>query len=124
MALVIYQDLSLFPNLTVAENIAFDRHTDKTIRGVSLKEINARARQILDTMKISLLCDALVEELSIADRQLVAIARALATNAHFIIMDEPTSLSDTQGRSTLCSPLFVSLVRKGITILFVSHKPR
>ena len=118
---VIYQDLSLFPNLTVAENITFDRHTDKTIRGVSWKEINARARQILDTMKISLLCDALVEELSIADRQLVAIARALATNAQLIIMDEPTS-SLTRREVNVMFSIIRELREKGITILFVSHK--
>ena len=78
---VIYQDLSLFPNLTVAENIAFNQHTDKAFKGVNWKRINETAKNTLDMMHINLDLSADVSSLSIADRQLVAIARALATNA-------------------------------------------
>lgn len=118
---VIYQDLSLFPNLTVAENIAFDSHTDRTVKGVDWKAIRTRAQEVLDTMKIRLRTDALVEELNIADRQLVAIARALATNARLIIMDEPTS-SLTRREVNVMFSIIRELREKGITILFVSHK--
>lgn len=118
---VIYQDLSLFPNLTVAENIAFDSHTDRTVKGVDWKAIRTRTQEVLDTMKIRLRTDALVEELNIADRQLVAIARALATNARLIIMDEPTS-SLTRREVNVMFSIIRELREKGITILFVSHK--
>ncbi|MFQ8897892.1 MAG: ATP-binding cassette domain-containing protein [[Clostridium] scindens] len=62
-----------------------------------------------------------MEELSIADRQLVAIARALATNAKLLIMDEPTS-SLTRKEVNVLFTIIKSLQAKGLTILFVSHK--
>ena len=91
---VIYQDLSIFPNLTVAENIAFDQHVDSAVKGVNWSRMYKKAQEVLDRMKIQLDLDVLVEELSIADRQLVAIARALATNAKLLIMDEPIEIAE------------------------------
>lgn len=118
---VIYQDLSLFPNLTVAENIAFDRHSDKSVKGVSWTQIYKKAQEVLELMQIQLNLESLVEELSIADRQLVAIARALATNAKLLIMDEPTS-SLTRKEVNVLFSIIKSLQAKGLTIMFVSHK--
>ena len=80
-----------------------------------------KAQEVLDRMKIQLGLDVLVEELSIADRQLVAIARALATNAKLLIMDEPTS-SLTRKEVNVLFTIIKSLQAKGLTILFVSHK--
>lgn len=118
---VIYQDLSLFPNLTVAENIAFDRHVDKSVKGVNWTQIYAQAEEVISRMDIKLNLESLVEELSIADRQLVAIARALATNARILIMDEPTS-SLTRKEVNVLFSIIKSLQEKGMTIMFVSHK--
>lgn len=118
---VIYQDLSLFPNLTVAENIAFDRHTDKSVKGVSWAQMYRQAQEVIDLMQIKLNLESLVEELSIADRQLVAIARALATNARILIMDEPTS-SLTRKEVNILFSIIKKLQDKGMTIMFVSHK--
>lgn len=118
---VIYQDLSLFPNLTVAENIAFDRHIDPSVRGVSWSAMRSQAQEVMDRMHISLDPDRLIEELSIADRQLVAIARALATNAKILIMDEPTS-SLTRKEVNVLFSIIKGLQEKGMTIMFVSHK--
>lgn len=118
---VIYQDLSLFPNLTVAENIAFDRHVDKSVKGVNWTQIYAQAEEVIGRMDIKLNLESLVEELSIADRQLVAIARALATNARILIMDEPTS-SLTRKEVNVLFSIIKSLQEKGMTIMFVSHK--
>ncbi|WP_331678748.1 sugar ABC transporter ATP-binding protein [[Clostridium] scindens] len=118
---MIYQDLSIFPNLTVAENIAFDQHVDSAVKGVNWSRMYKKAQEVLDRMKIQLDLDVLVEELSIADRQLVAIARALATNAKLLIMDEPTS-SLTRKEVNVLFTIIKSLQAKGLTILFVSHK--
>lgn len=118
---VIYQDLSLFPNLSVAENIAFDNHVDKNVSGVNWTQIHEKAEAVLKMMKIQLDLDSLVEELSIADRQLVAIARALASNAKLLIMDEPTS-SLTRKEVNVLFKIIKNLQEKGMTIMFVSHK--
>ena len=118
---VIYQDLSLFPNLTVAENIAFDRHIDPSVRGVNWNSMRAQAEEVMDRMHIHLDPGRLIEELSIADRQLVAIARALATNAKILIMDEPTS-SLTRKEVNVLFSIIKGLQEKGMTIMFVSHK--
>ena len=114
---VIYQDLSLFPNLTVAENIAFNQHTDKAFKGVNWKRINETAKNTLDMMHINLDLSADVSSLSIADRQLVAIARALATNAKLLIMDEPTS-SLTRKEVDGLFTIVRKLKEQGITVIF------
>ena len=118
---VIYQDLSLFPNLTVAENIAFNLNTEAGAKPVSWHEFCAVAKSTLDMMRVNLELDREVSTLSIADRQLVAIARALATNAKLIIMDEPTS-SLTRKEVNVLFSIIRDLNAKGLTVMFVSHK--
>lgn len=118
---VIYQDLSLFPNLCAAENICFDRYTDPEVRGVSRSLMYEEAEEVMRRMQISLDLTKTVDSLSIADRQLVAIARALATNARILIMDEPTS-SLTRKEVNVLFSIIRSLQEKGMTVLFVSHK--
>lgn len=86
---MIYQDLSLFPNLSVWENIAINHYH----RGVLVRrsELRRSAEQAMRSINVSLPLDAAVESLSIARCQLVAICRALAQDARLIIMDEPTA---------------------------------
>ncbi len=116
---VIYQDLSLFPNLTVAENIMINAYHHQTLRNSS--EMIHRAQEVLDEMQAWICPTDLVEELTISKCQLVAIARALAENAKLIIMDEPTaSLTQNEVKHLLS---YVKLLKKkGIAIIFVSHK--
>ncbi|MDR2186019.1 MAG: ATP-binding cassette domain-containing protein, partial [Treponema sp.] len=116
---VIYQDLSLFPSLTVAENIAFYDTIKNKRPFVDWKKIRASAQKALDSIKERLDPEALVADLSIAGRQLVAIARSLALNAQLIIMDEPTS-SLTRKEVNVLFSVIKDLRKKGITILFVS----
>jgi simple sugar transport system ATP-binding protein len=117
---VIYQDLSLFPNLTVAENIAVGRHLGR-LRPVDWSAIRATAEAAMKRIDVALDLDAKVEDLSIANRQLVAICRAMAADAKLVIMDEPTaSLTRHEVDSLLA--LVRELKRKGICIVFVSHR--
>ncbi len=88
---VIYQDFSLFPNLTVAENIAINEQVASGKRLVNWKEIEDIAREGLTKINVSLPLDVTVETLSTADRQLIAIAKALLAKGRIIIMDEPTT---------------------------------
>lgn len=118
---VIYQDLSLFPNLTVMENIAIHR----LLPGGSLL-VNRRAMRelALETMvRIGVQLDPFrkVETLSIADRQLVAICRALAAKASLVIMDEPTA-SLTRHEVNGLLRVVNELKAAGICVVFVSHK--
>ena len=117
---VIYQDLSLFPNLTVAENIAVGRHLGPP-QLVNWRTIHATAEAAMARIGASLDPFARVEDLSIASRQLVAISRAMAADARLVIMDEPTS-SLTRHEVDALIRLVADLKRSGICIVFVSHR--
>lgn len=117
---VIYQDLSLFPNLTVAENIAIGQHTGRFKR-VNWKKIYEIAAEAVARIGVSLDLNDKVADISIAQRQLVAICRAMAANARLVIMDEPTS-SLTRHEVDALLKLTLQLKQRGITIVFVSHR--
>ena len=117
---VIYQDLSLFPNLSVAENIAVASHLDAP-RAVNWRAIRATAQAAMERVGAALDPDARVEDLSIANRQLVAICRAMAADAKLVIMDEPTA-SLTRHEVDALIRLVADLKRAGICIVFVSHR--
>ena len=96
---VIWQDLALFPEMSVAENIAFERNLGARPSRVSQPAMRREAAAILDRLGVSVDLSAPVRSLSIAKRQLVAIARALVAEASLIFMDEPTaSLSRARPR--------------------------
>ncbi len=118
---VIYQDFSLFPNLTVAENIAINYQISHRRFWVKWREVNEIAAGALKRIKVELDLGVQVASLPIADRQLIAIARALLQDARLIIMDEPTTAL-TQKEVKSLFEVINSLKNDGISILFVSHK--
>lgn len=119
--MVIYQDFSLFPNLSVAENIAFAREIHNGERYASQKRNRRLATEVLQRIGVTIPINERVEKLSVAHKQLVAIARALASEAKLIIMDEPTTaLTEREVRSLL--QIIRKLKEDGIAVLFVSHK--
>ncbi|MFV2035420.1 MAG: sugar ABC transporter ATP-binding protein, partial [Halocynthiibacter sp.] len=116
-----FQDFSLFPNLTVAENIAFS--TQLSNRSVFFKKRHSRdiARSVLQRIGVDISLDARVESLPVAHKQLVAICRALAGEARLIIMDEPTTaLTEREVHSLL--GIIRRLKQDGVAVVFVSHK--
>jgi simple sugar transport system ATP-binding protein len=117
---VIYQDLSLFPNLTVAENIAMAHHLGG-LRRVDWRAMRKAALAAMARIDVALDPDARISDLSIAGRQLVAICRALAADARLLIMDEPTA-SLTRHEVDALIRLVSDLKRHGICIVFVSHR--
>lgn len=118
---VIYQDLSLFPNLTVAENIAFEHNLGSMLGWYSEKTIRQTAEKIIHELKFDLALDARVSGLSIAQRQQVAICRALVADARLVIMDEPTaSLTRTEVNQLLRTVRY--LKENNICVVFVSHR--
>ncbi|MDK2896561.1 MAG: simple sugar transport system ATP-binding protein [Candidatus Atribacteria bacterium] len=118
---VIYQDFSLFPNLTVAENIGINRVISKGGRVVNWKEVYESAKEGLSRVGTDISLDAITGKLPAADRQIIAIARALLEDARLIIMDEPTTAL-TQREIQYLFKTIKDLKKQGISILFVSHK--
>jgi simple sugar transport system ATP-binding protein len=118
---VIYQDFSLFPNLTVAENIALNEQLAAGRRVVNWRHVRNVAEDAVAQIEVHLPLDARVEEMSVANKQLIAIAKALRQNAQLIIMDEPTSALTEREIRTLFT-VIRRLQERGIAFLFVSHK--
>ncbi len=118
---VIYQDLSLFPNLSVAENIAAHHFLPGSHFWLRRKAMQKLAQKTMARIGVTLDPNRYVEKLSIADRQLVAICRALAAEATLVIMDEPTaSLTRIEVNGLL--RVVNELKNAGICVVFVSHK--
>lgn len=118
---VIYQDFSLFPNLTVAENISLNQQLASGRQLINWKEMFRTAEKGLARINIDLPLEAIVSTLSTADRQLIAITKALLANARIIIMDEPTTAL-TQKEVASLFKIINDLKSRGISTLFVSHK--
>ena len=120
---VIYQDFSLFNNLTVAENLALSTQLNERRRTTSRRQVQDIARRAASALDVHLDLDAEVGSLPVSGKQLVAIARALLSHPRLLIMDEPT----TALTGTEIAVLFrvVRDIRdKGVAVVFVSHKMR
>ncbi len=118
---VIYQDFSIFPNLTVMENLAFNQILSEKKKFVHKKEFRRIAEEAVKKINFQVDLDARVESLPVAEKQLIAISRALLHNAKLIIMDEPTTAL-TRREVLRLFDIIEELKKEGITILFVSHK--
>jgi simple sugar transport system ATP-binding protein len=118
---IIYQDLSLFPNLTVAENISVNQMLESNKQTVNWKSVRETAKKALAEIGENIPLDERVENLSVAKKQIIAISRALTQNAKLIIMDEATSAITKEEVDHLFS-IILELKKRGISTLFVSHK--
>ncbi|MGL5722167.1 MAG: sugar ABC transporter ATP-binding protein [Brevinema sp.] len=118
---VIYQDFSLYPNLTVEENLAYNYFLSKNSLFVSYRKMREVALKALDSIKIKLPLQKLAGSLTIAERQMVSIAKALLDDAKIIIMDEATTAL-TQKEVQNLQTMIQDLQKQGIALIFVSHK--
>ncbi|MEZ5936507.1 MAG: sugar ABC transporter ATP-binding protein [Alphaproteobacteria bacterium] len=118
---VIWQDLALFPHLSVAENIAFEGNLGARPHWVRRTAFREVARATLDRIGFAVDLDQTVGELSIARRQLVAICRALVADARIVFMDEPTA-SLTRAETEALFGVVRTLSADGIAVVFVSHR--
>jgi putative ABC transport system ATP-binding protein len=113
----IFQFFNLLPSLSCLENVALPLH----LRGWPRKKIEARARELLDLVKLGARIDHLPDELSGGERQRVAIARALSVFPPILLADEPTGNLDTQTGLEILE-LMRNLHRElGSTVLIVTH---
>jgi ribose transport system ATP-binding protein len=117
---MIPQEFNLIPTLSVFENIFLGSEIKKGIL-LDKKQMRKKTRQLLDELKTSLSPDALIEKLSVAEKQMVEIAKALVHESDILIMDEPTTVL-TQFEVEILFDLIRRLKEKNVTILFISHK--
>ncbi|WP_327009284.1 sugar ABC transporter ATP-binding protein [Dactylosporangium sp. NBC_01737] len=118
---VIYQEPTLFPDLTVAENIFIGRQPLRSMRRVDTAAMRARAAELFDRLGVHIDPDRPARGLSIADQQLVEIAKALSFDARILVMDEPTAaLSGVEVERLFA--VARALRDGGAAVLFISHR--
>lgn len=118
---IIYQELALVPEMSVAENIFLGREPRRAFGLLNLKELYQRSAALLDRLGVSLDLRLPVSELTIAQRQLVEIAKALSQDADLIVMDEPSAILAGAELDQLFR-IIASLVEQGVTIIYISHR--
>ena len=116
----IYQEFTLIPHLTVAENIYFGKEAGRGVF-VDKKAMNASARALMDDMGIDLDPSAFVCDLGIAYQQIVEIAKAVAANSKILIMDEPTAPL-TNKETQMLFQIIEKLRSRNVTIIYISHR--
>src|SRR5258708_1410981 len=117
---VIFQEFNLLPHLSVAENIFINR---EPLRGFTIDwaRMYQSAADVLAMLEIDLDPRVLVESLSVAQQQLVEIARALSFKAQVIVMDEPTAALNDREVDRLLE-IVRSLAKSGVSVVYVSHR--
>jgi NitT/TauT family transport system ATP-binding protein len=118
--ILIFQELGLFPWLTVAQNVEFGMR----MQGLSKQEREGKTREYLRLVHLAKFKDSYVHQLSGGMRQRVALARALATEPDVLLMDEPFAALDAQTRDLLHDELERIWAETGRTIIFVTHNVR
>lgn len=118
---VIWQDLALFPQMSVAENIAFEGVLGNVPKVVNYRNMRVNAREVLARLGVTLDLEAPLHSLSVAERQIVAIGRALVGQARLVFMDEPTA-SLTQSETDKLLDIVAKLSADGVAVVFVSHR--
>lgn len=118
---IIFQEMNLLRNLTVAENIFMGRQPTRAGGQVDWKKMYADARVLLDTIRSDISERALVSTLSVGQMQMVEIAKALSFQSDIIIMDEPTSALTEHEVESLFA-IIRKLKSEGVSIVYISHR--
>lgn len=118
---VIYQELTLAPHLSVAENVFLGRMPTTKLGLVDWAAARKQTREALDRLGVKIGVDVLAADLSIAQQQMVEIAKALTQNARLLVLDEPSAvLGDTE--IALLFDIMRSLKAQGISFIYISHR--
>ncbi len=118
---MIFQELDLFPHLSVAENMAVGNLNAPAGAWVSFGRLSAWCRPFLEQVELTVDLHAAAGSLPMGHQQLVAVARALSMNARYVVMDEPTS-SLTHEDVEVLFRIIGKLRGQGVGIIYVSHK--
>lgn len=118
---IVHQELSLAPNLNVAQNIFVRREHANRLGFVNWKDLHEQTEELFDRIGVKISPTALVGDFSVGMQQIMEIAKALSFNAKVIIMDEPTSaLSETEVDRLYT--IVNDLKERGVAVVFISHK--
>src|SRR3954464_2788035 len=118
---IVFQELNLFPHRSVAANIFVNREAANRAGLVRRHYMREATPRVLSELGVSLSPDALLAQLTIAERQLVEIARTLQQQSRIIILDEPNSaLNETESKRLF--EILRGLRARGITIIYISHR--
>jgi rhamnose transport system ATP-binding protein len=118
---VIHQEASVFPDLSVAENVFIGREPLRSGRRIDFKTMHEEIAVIVDRLGVRLDSRRIAKGLSVADQQIMEIAKALSLNASIIVMDEPTSSLSAHEVNRLFE--MIELLRcDGAAVLFISHR--
>ncbi|HEX3359315.1 MAG TPA: sugar ABC transporter ATP-binding protein [Tepidisphaeraceae bacterium] len=119
---VIYQELSVLPNLTVAENILLGQEPAGPMPGtIDAAAIRSQAQRVLDYLQFDLPIDEPVDQLSAASQVMVEIARAIHRNAKLLVFDEPTASLGNKEVDALFA-VISDLKRRGLGVIYISHR--
>ncbi len=118
---VIHQEASVFPDLSVAENVFIGREPLRSGRRIDFKTMNEQIAVIVDRLGVRLDPHRIAKGLSVADQQIMEIAKALSLNASIIVMDEPTASLSAREVDRLFEMIEL-LRRDGAAVLFISHR--
>src|SRR5215218_6682290 len=117
---IIYQEFNLMPNLSVEENVFVGREPNSG-KVVRWRQLRKQTTDLLDQLGVHLNPGAIVRSLSVAEQQMVEIAKALSLNARLVIMDEPTSaLTDTEVAALF--DIIRGLKQRGLAVIYISHR--
>jgi erythritol transport system ATP-binding protein len=117
---IIHQELSLFPNLSVRDNIFVGRELLTAAGSVDYRAEDRATRALLDRLELDVATSTPVEKLRLGQQQLIEIARALEANARILIMDEPTSALSASEVEILFR-VIRDLTARGVAIIYISH---
>ena len=117
----IHQELNVLDNLDVAANVFLGREPRSALRLIDRKKIHADTAPLLQRLGLTVSTRTRLDRLSIAQQQMVEIAKALSLNARLIIMDEPTS-SLTLSETKRLLELVCELGEQGVSIIYISHR--
>lgn len=118
---MIFQELNLFSNMSVAENIFATREITRGILGIDHKAQVTKANAFLEKLDAGINAETMVEDLPIGQQQLVEIAKAISLNARILIMDEPTSALSAAEVNVLFK-VIAELKAQGVAIVYISHR--
>ncbi|MDD6266641.1 MAG: sugar ABC transporter ATP-binding protein [Clostridium sp.] len=118
---IIHQEIVLVPYLTVAQNLFLGREIKTKLGTINMAETNRRAKEMIASLGVNIREDAMVEDLTIAQQQMVEIVKAVSFNANIIVMDEPTSSLSNEEVEQLFE-IIGNLKEKKVSIIYISHR--